>query len=207
MARTSEKNREMRETSRERIREAALRQFARKGLSAARIRDIADEAGISQGLLYRYYGSKDEVFTDLIEDALDKLIDAVRRVETLETDAGGKLRLALLELLKTIEKSDRFRQTSRLITLAMHSEAIPEKARHALEEKREIPYRAFAEIMDKGQREGRVVEGDPRDLAVLFWSTVNGMAAYAATRENVRILPLAEHVLSMFLIPEEGGGR
>jgi AcrR family transcriptional regulator len=64
-------------TSKEKIIIAALNQFSRKGLSATRIQDIATEAGISQGLLYRYYKSKNEIYVDLIEVALDKMNEAV----------------------------------------------------------------------------------------------------------------------------------
>ncbi|MCX7709237.1 MAG: hypothetical protein N2484_05245, partial [Clostridia bacterium] len=92
-----------------------------------------------------------------------------------------------------------FRQTCRLITQAMNSTAIPEKAQRILEEKREIPYQVFAEIMEQGQKENSVVEGDPYDLAVLFWSTINGLAIYNATRLEPRPLPEKAHVASIFL--------
>ena len=41
------------------IRDAAFRVFVRKGIEPARMQDIADEAGLSAGALYRYFESKD----------------------------------------------------------------------------------------------------------------------------------------------------
>jgi TetR/AcrR family transcriptional regulator, regulator of cefoperazone and chloramphenicol sensitivity len=46
-------------TARARIRDAAIRLFAEKGIGAASIRDIAQEAGVSSGLLRHHFGSKE----------------------------------------------------------------------------------------------------------------------------------------------------
>ena len=44
---------------------AAVRVFAEKGYHDARVVDIAEEAGVAYGILYHYFGSKDEVLNDL----------------------------------------------------------------------------------------------------------------------------------------------
>ena len=67
-----------------------MRQFVKQGLFATRIKDIATEAEIAQGLLYHYYASKDEIFVDLINDALDKTIEASYMVRDMEADPGEK---------------------------------------------------------------------------------------------------------------------
>ena len=50
------------------ILDAAVRVFAKKGYEKTSITDIAKEIGISQGLCYRYYASKEEIY----DAALDK---------------------------------------------------------------------------------------------------------------------------------------
>lgn len=199
MARTIEKNEKMRDMSKHKIRPAALRQFSNKGLFATRIQDIALDADISQGLIYRYYASKDEIYIGLIQDALEKVNEASLYVRNLNVSAKEKITMALTELFKTIETSEDFRQTCRLITNALHSSAIPEKAQNLFNEKRDIPYQVFAEIMRQGQEENTVVDGNPEDLAILFWSTINGLAIFYATRELRRPLPDKEYVSSMLL--------
>lgn len=199
MARTTEKNEQMRDLSKQKIRSAALNQFSKKGLFATRIQDIAMEADISQGLLYRYYASKDEIYIDLIEDALDKMNEACQYICNLDITAREKIMTSLTELFRTIETSENFSQTCRLITQAMNSTAIPEKAQSILDEKRDIPYQVFAKIMKKGQEEHAVVDGNPEDLAILFWTTINGLAIFYATRKLSRPLPDKDYVASMFL--------
>lgn len=46
--------------------DTARRLFAEKGMENTTIKDIADEAGVAQGLLYHYFPSKDEVFWAII---------------------------------------------------------------------------------------------------------------------------------------------
>jgi TetR/AcrR family transcriptional regulator, regulator of cefoperazone and chloramphenicol sensitivity len=48
-------------TARARIRDAALRLFADRGLDGTTIRDIAKEAGVSAGLIRHHFGSKDDL--------------------------------------------------------------------------------------------------------------------------------------------------
>ena len=59
----------IRVTDLERSREFYTKVFARKGLRAT-ITDIAKEAGVSQGLAYRYFPSKEAIFHTLLRQML-----------------------------------------------------------------------------------------------------------------------------------------
>ena len=48
------------------ILEAAIKIFVQKGYDKTSISDIADEIGISQGLCYRYFASKEEIYDEAI---------------------------------------------------------------------------------------------------------------------------------------------
>ncbi|TQN30251.1 TetR family transcriptional regulator [Haloactinospora alba] len=58
-------------TARARIRDAALAQFAERGFKGATVKSIADEAGVSPGLLQHHFGSKDELRHACDEYVLD----------------------------------------------------------------------------------------------------------------------------------------
>jgi AcrR family transcriptional regulator len=203
MARSKEQNERMRETRKEKIRNAALLQFVKQGLSATRIQDIATEAGIAQGLLYHYYPSKEEIFVDLINDALDKTIEASYLVRDMETRPGEKIRFALEKLVETIETSQTFLDTCRLITQATNSTAIPKQAQDFIQQKRNIPYQVIEKIIAAGQIEGTIVAGDPKMLSIFFWTSINGLAIYYSTNNNREVKLDYRVIASMFLIKNE----
>ncbi len=83
MARVSKEYYKMKKES---IIDAALEVCKRKTVSSVTMQDIIDEAGISQGGIYRYYGNVDEVLTDLLSrirveqyDSIDRLNGAIDR--------------------------------------------------------------------------------------------------------------------------------
>ena len=61
-------------TARARIRDAALRLFAERGMDGATIRDIAKAAGVSGGLVRHHFGSKDGLRAACDSSALDQLM-------------------------------------------------------------------------------------------------------------------------------------
>ncbi len=68
--RTDKQFEEIRESKRSQIIEAAIECFAKRGFDAVSISELAEFAGISKGLMYNYFKSKDEllknIFTDII---------------------------------------------------------------------------------------------------------------------------------------------
>lgn len=82
--RTKQQFEELREQSREKIMEAALDLFGTKGFDATSITDIAKKAGVSKGLLYHYFSSKEHLVKEMI-DGLNKLEEeAMSRVKDQE---------------------------------------------------------------------------------------------------------------------------
>jgi AcrR family transcriptional regulator len=74
-------------TTRAAILEAARLRFTRDGFDRVGVRDIAADAGINAALVIRYFGSKENLFTEAITEAfnLDALLDVEREIfgETL----------------------------------------------------------------------------------------------------------------------------
>ena len=64
---------------RERILIAAERIFARHGFFAARISEIAREAGVADGTIYLYFKSKDDLLISLFENRMKQVNEDLRR--------------------------------------------------------------------------------------------------------------------------------
>jgi TetR/AcrR family transcriptional regulator, fatty acid metabolism regulator protein len=73
------------------ILDAAVRVFARRGFHTSRVADIAEEAGIAYGLVYHYFGSKEEVLDTLFLERWGILLGAIRDVDARRLPAREKL--------------------------------------------------------------------------------------------------------------------
>src|SRR3974390_1681015 len=67
--------------TRARILEAAMQEFAAKGLDAARIEDIADQAGANRRMAYYYFGSKEGLYLAALEAAYFELVEVEERID------------------------------------------------------------------------------------------------------------------------------
>ena len=59
---------------RQRILDAALKIFARRGFYTAKVAEVAREAGVADGTIYLYFANKDDLLISLFEDRMDFLI-------------------------------------------------------------------------------------------------------------------------------------
>ena len=73
------------------ILDAAVRVFARQGFHTCRVSDIADEAGVAYGLVYHYFGSKEEVLSTLFLERWNVLLEAITAVDEDDVDVRSKL--------------------------------------------------------------------------------------------------------------------
>ncbi len=69
--RTSEQNEKIRAESTEKILGAALKLIAKNGFETTSISQIAKEAGVSKGLMYNYFDSKEDLLKAIINNALE----------------------------------------------------------------------------------------------------------------------------------------
>lgn len=74
---TQKKNKADVASTEEKIKEAARTVFLRKGFSATRTRDIAEEAGINLALLNYYFRSKQKLFDEVMKEKIQTLLMSV----------------------------------------------------------------------------------------------------------------------------------
>jgi len=72
--RTSEQYKEMRESKRNLILESALKLFAHHGFFDTSVNMISKEAGISKGLMYNYFKSKEELLRSVVLQGANKFL-------------------------------------------------------------------------------------------------------------------------------------
>lgn len=171
--RSTDQNQQIRDERREQILQAALGVFARRGLAATKIGDIAAAVGLSHGLVYHYFASKDEVFTALVERALAGAIWVARAAAEQPGTPWEQLRW----LTAAIMAGDRQQAEYVLIMLqAFTSDAVPETVKQLAAEKGPQIYQYTIPLVEAGQAAGQVAAGDPIRLTVAYYALVQGLA-------------------------------
>src|SRR5918993_5277504 len=75
------------------IARAALELFVTRGFAATKLEDVAKAAGVSKGLPYVYFKSKEELFKAVIEEAIgEPLVQATEFVDSYEGSTEDLLR-------------------------------------------------------------------------------------------------------------------
>ena len=199
MGRNKENNQKMKDERREQILSHALMLFATKGLAATKISDICSTAGFSQGLVYHYYRSKEDIFVELISNAFKKLNTACRGLESLEVSPREKIIIAIEKLLQGLEESKESAWYYLLTTQANILQTIPVKAKAVIRKQRDVPYEIITRIILEGQKDGSIKQYDAKELALVFWTSIIGLAIYKATHGNKIKVPDAQILTNMFV--------
>jgi AcrR family transcriptional regulator len=91
------------EDRREQIIDAAMRVFAQKGFTKATNKDIAREAGITPGLIYYYFESKEAVLNAILEARTPIQLISTLPPEALDLPPERFLKMLLRRVLEIVE--------------------------------------------------------------------------------------------------------
>jgi AcrR family transcriptional regulator len=166
---------EQREKRRHEILETALDLFIRKGYAATKISDIAQSVGMSVGLMFHYFESKEKLYEELIRCGVSGPMStmAPTNKEPLEFFEGTA------ELIFQYVRAQPFvAKMFVLMSQAFFNEAAPKGVKDVLQEF-DI-YTPTCLLMKEGQANGTIREGDPYALSIAYWCAIQGIAEQTA---------------------------
>ena len=79
--------------------DAALKLFARNGFAATKVEDIAREAGLSKGAIYRYFPSKEDIFESLVKRAIAPIAERTEDLARTSHEDPAVLLKAVLSVV------------------------------------------------------------------------------------------------------------
>lgn len=145
----------------DKILEAAVQEFIRKGRSGARMQEIADSAGINKALLHYYYRSKDKLFESVFTLVIKKLLlsKVIRIIEEVDDvfDLIGKFTAFYVEVLNQNPNIPFFildeihKNPGRLSSAFLNSG---------------LPVQRVLDIIQQAQDKDMIRKIDPRELIV-----------------------------------------
>lgn len=183
----------------EQIIRAAERLFARRGFGSTKMSDIATEAGVSHGLVYKYFESKEVIFRKIVEEAFSDLDDVAKQFENTNLRAvtiiEHTIEIALNETRTFVEQKE-YPYKFLIMIQAMSLES----AHEILDVKEAVEnplYRLLLPLIIRGQKEGDIIEDDPAMLTHSIESILLGIALSSIPPFQVEYLPSKEVILRM----------
>ncbi|HLY32093.1 MAG TPA: TetR family transcriptional regulator [Ktedonobacterales bacterium] len=174
MPRTESSNQRIRDERREQILQAAIQVFVRQGYSAAKIANIAAAADTSHGLLYHYFpDGKEEIFAALIERTTRDLTRFAEAIFKQPGDAWDRLTWAITRILQGLQHQP---DVYAVILQTVGSEAISPELRQIAVRPAAILRATLRQLIGEGQAIGRVVAGDPDELAGVLTYCIEGLS-------------------------------
>jgi TetR/AcrR family transcriptional regulator, cholesterol catabolism regulator len=142
----------------------AARAFAQSGYDATNMDQIAHECGLAKGHIYHYFRSKEEIFTEIRTDAVNRLIERLAPIAAeADKDPEGALRKAIAAAIDRIfEVGGRYEPTmAEPVSLSPESR----KRIRALGRRYE---ELFASIVRRGMVRGIFVRGDAKLMTFII---------------------------------------
>lgn len=160
--------------TRQRLLDAARTVFERDGFLAARVADIAAEAGVSHGTFYTYFDSKTEIFRVLVADVMAMVYDTRHDPEDSEDFTP----------LERIERGNRqfvhvYRQHGAMLALMEQAVAYDEEVRQIRRRVRHVSVDRIRHSIERMQEEGLVrTDLDPACSASALVSMVSNFVYF-----------------------------
>lgn len=103
--RTPSQNQALRDKTRQRILAAGLKLFARKGYGETSVQELAREAGLSQGLLYRHFTGKAALLRALMQQSMEDVRQtfAAAKAENKGDPKSDPLRRLVTEAVRLLQ--------------------------------------------------------------------------------------------------------
>jgi len=212
MPRTDEENQKIREAQREKILKAARNAFLRKGQSTT-MADIAMEAGISQGLAYRYFKNKDDICLEVMRQMVSGDLFTINKVRASGGTPVQRMEMVISGLLKRVEKfeitiqaafeNDAPQRHLDFFHITFHhmmTGNAEEREIAQILERQFIALRALIrELIEEGQKAGEFIEENPDKLTVMVFTSIKGLTSLAIRRPDQfeAYYPYTELILRM----------
>jgi len=163
--RTARQFEEIRNTRKEQIMEAALELFAREGYHSSSVARIARYAGISKGLLYNYFTSKEDLLDSIMALGIEKFHHILEEIQH-DLDTPEELMVYIHGGFEIIRREPEF---YRLLFSVFFQPAVMDVSQNKYRETLEQLTREIALYFE--------TKGDPNPIekAMLLGNTIDGV--------------------------------
>ena len=162
---------EQKEMRQKQIMFKALELFVTKGYTETKISDIAEALGISAGLLFHYYESKEKLYEELVKLGIEN----ARLTEKIAFESPLEYFVKSAEGIFAAADSKPWVCQMFVLMSQARRQGVPEDINKLAISAGLEQVQYSIEIIKKGQEQGVIKNGDPLALSYAFWCSVQGI--------------------------------
>lgn len=150
------------------IQDATMRVIARKGMAAATMQEIADEAGVAKGTIYLYFRDRDELVEKTFDTAVHHLMSRIDAALDAELPFEEKIRAVMAAKVAFFSENREF---FRLYISLRMPEGTPERQRRqkkTCQPQYRTSAQKLAKVLESAMERGEIRRLDPYTLAVFI---------------------------------------
>ena len=165
MPRSREQNALIREQAKNNILQKSVAFFAKNGVKGTTIGELTKGIGISQGAIYVYYDSKEDLYQDVVLFARGKILsESLLEIEKMNVPAIRKLRYISDMILKNLSEEKLYASYLYL--------ALDPFMKSGFSKEENPFFDLMKSVIKEGQKDGAFAKGDVVKTAEYFWSVV-----------------------------------
>jgi AcrR family transcriptional regulator len=180
--------------TRDEILEAAAQIFSHKGFHAASMQDIAQAVNLQKASLYYHVSSKQEILLDLLDRALDLLIERMQKVMAQPLPADHKLRLAIRTYMDVIMENRDLASVllleHRSLEPELHDRHIPRRDRFE---------KLWRDLIQEGLEQGVFCCCEPTQTARAILGVMNWTITWFSPHGQLTPEEIADQYANLFL--------
>jgi len=180
---------------RQAVLEQAIHTFAEQGYRATDVQTIADRAGVGKGTVYRYFGTKEELFWTTAFEVFQRLRDRILQAEQRGTGALGKLRAASIAYGEFFDEHPDYLEVFVQDRAEFRGTGPEEYQRH-----HEALLQQFVKIIERGVERGEVRPTDAHRTMIALSGFLYGTTVESCyTVHGLPMREVLEHGVDLFL--------
>lgn len=174
MPRNKEDFKNIQEQRKAAILDSALHLFAIRGYDSVSIDDITKSAKCSHGLFYHYFRSKENLFHEMMNQIKTRWNN---NLETIDFQQKPKfiIREVIDSFLTSLQSDDETAYTI-FFFLTFHLQKKIPNPPCPPRPKKERLFHKIIDVIEKGQDEGDFENGNPKEYAILLFTSLGGLA-------------------------------
>lgn len=150
------------------IQEATMRVIARKGMGAATMQEIADEAGVAKGTIYLYFRDRDELVEKTFDSAMAQLGVEIDEALNRDIPFEEKIRAVIAAQLAFFSENREFFRLYLSMRLPEGSAERQRKHQAMCQPRYRMRVDRFAGVLEEAMNRGEIRRADAYRTAVFI---------------------------------------